>query len=73
MTDKQMAQITDRIMKAAAQGSRDRVEDLVEALLEAGRQEGKNDLLIDLWDAKEITEDAVEFAVENNGCDRPRR
>ncbi|NJP93925.1 hypothetical protein HCN51_31575 [Nonomuraea sp. FMUSA5-5] len=72
MTDKQMATITDQIMKAAAKGNRARVEDLVEALLEAGREEGKNDLLIDMWDGKEITPEAVEFAIENNGCKDPR-
>ncbi|MFB4276068.1 hypothetical protein ACBJ59_12290 [Nonomuraea sp. MTCD27] len=72
MTDQQMATITDQIMKAAAKGDRARVEDLVEHLLEKGREAGKNDLLIDLVDADEISPQAVEFAVENNGCTDPR-
>lgn len=73
MTDQQMATITDRIMKAAADGSREIVEDLVEHLLAAGNEEGRNDLLLDLVDADEIGADGVEFAIENNGCTRPRK
>jgi|GEM_PF-3696396 len=73
MTDKQIVTITDRIMKAAQKDRREIVEDLVEKLLDSGRADGMRDLLIDLWDAKEIGEDGVEFAVENNGAADPRR
>lgn len=30
------------------------------------------DLLIDLWDTEQITEEGVLFAVENNGAKDPR-
>ncbi|WP_214327863.1 hypothetical protein [Nonomuraea sediminis] len=73
MTDNQRIKLTDQIIKAAQRGDIDTVDDLVQHLQDLARQEGKNDLLLDLWDAKEITEDGLEFAVQNNGCNDPRR
>lgn len=67
--------ITDKLVKAGMDriDAEDLITELSEALYEAGRQDGKDDLLIDLWDGKEITAEGVEFAVENNGCTDPRR
>jgi len=64
-------QLTAQIVEAVDNPTR--VYDLVEQLWEMARQDGMNDLVLDLWDAKEITPDAVEFAVENNGVTDPRR
>lgn len=73
MTDQEMATITDRIMKAAAKGRREIVEDLVEQLFQDGRQDGMDALLIDLADAGELDDIGITFAVDNNGCTDPRR
>jgi triphosphoribosyl-dephospho-CoA synthetase len=48
------------------------LDDLLEALEAAARQEGADDLIIDLHDAGELTTSAVEFAVTNNGTTDPR-
>lgn len=63
----------DKVLKAAANGDVDKVNDLAEQLWAKARMEGMADLLIDLWDADEISEDGVEFAVENNGAPDPRK
>lgn len=63
----------DKVLKAAAKGDVDKVNDLAEQLWAKARMEGMADLLIDLWDADEISEDGVEFAVENNGAADPRK
>lgn len=72
-TDRKRDKLTDRIEKAAKAGDRDTMYVLVEEMWELARQDGRDDLLIDLWDAKEIGEDGVEFAIENNGATDPRK
>ncbi|MGI5153612.1 hypothetical protein [Microbispora sp. CA-102843] len=64
-------QLTAQIVNAIDNPAR--AYDLIEHLWEMARQDGMNDLVIDLWDAKELTTDAVEFAIENNGVTDPRR
>ncbi|MGW4644082.1 hypothetical protein ACWEN6_36575 [Sphaerisporangium sp. NPDC004334] len=61
-------ELTDLIVKAVQKGDQDRVDDLAEEMWMAARRDGMKDLLIDLWDAKEITPDAI----ENNGVADPR-
>lgn len=73
MSDSQLRTITNQIIKAAQKNDTDKVDDLIDYLAVLARNEGKNDLLIDLWDGKEISAEAVEFAIENNGCKDPRR
>jgi hypothetical protein len=51
----------------------DSVRLLLDQLFELGRQDGAEDLLIDLHNADEITDDAIDFAVTNNGVADPRR
>ncbi|WP_431900245.1 hypothetical protein [Nonomuraea sp. bgisy101] len=51
----------------------DTLQDLIEKLWAAARQDGMDDLAADLWDAEELTADAVEFAISNNGVTDPRR
>lgn len=46
---------------------------LLDQLEETARQSGKDDLILDLWDAREIGEDGLEFAIENNGACDPRK
>lgn len=72
MTDSQRIKLTARIIKAAQAGDTNKVDDLVQHLQDEARKDGKNDLLIDLWDAEEISPEGVEFAIENNGCEDPR-
>ena len=71
--DAERHEITDQIIKAVQRGDLDRVDDLTEALVELGQQQGKDDLLLDLWQGKEIAEQGVEFAIENNLCADPRK
>ncbi|MEV0619561.1 hypothetical protein AB0I81_40025 [Nonomuraea sp. NPDC050404] len=72
-TEREMHKIADRIIKAVQSGHLSRVDDLAEALVDLGRKAGKNDLLMDLVDTKQISPEAVEFAIENNGCTDPRK
>lgn len=72
-TEAKRNKLTDQILTAAKNGNLNRVDDLTEELVELGRQAGKNDLLIDLADASEISPDGIRFAIENNGCKDPRR
>ncbi|MFI6296686.1 hypothetical protein ACIBEJ_34210 [Nonomuraea sp. NPDC050790] len=65
-------QLTDLIVKAVRSGDLDEVDRLAEMLVEMGYKEGADSLLIDLWDSEEIGEEAVEFAIENNGVGDPR-
>lgn len=68
------AQLTAQIMKAAAKGDTARVEDLIEQMCEAAKADGANDLLIELWDAREVTGEGIEIAKENMiGIKDPRR
>lgn len=60
------------IMAAAAAGKTERAEDLMEKMWELARQDGMDDLAIDLWDGKEIEAEGVEFMIENNGVADPR-
>ncbi|NJP28060.1 hypothetical protein FLW53_28440 [Microbispora sp. SCL1-1] len=64
-------QLTEKIVATAKDSGE--VYDLIEQLWEMARQDGMNDLVIDLYDAEELTDDAVEFAIENNGVADPRR
>lgn len=67
------ANLTARILKAAAKGDQLRVEDFIEEIWELGRQDARDDMLLDLVDTGEITPEGVSFAVENYGCTAPRR
>lgn len=64
-------QLTAQIVNAIDNPAR--AYDLIEHLWEMARQDGMNDLALDLYDAGELTPDAVEFAIENNGVADPRR
>ncbi|MEV4320975.1 hypothetical protein AB0J37_01950 [Microbispora rosea] len=71
-----MATITREQLTAQIVGAIDnpaRAYDLIEHLWEMARQDGMNDLALDLYDAGELTTDGVEFAIENNGVADPRR
>lgn len=72
MTDTQIASLTDRIIKAAQNGNTNTVDDLIQHLRTLAHQDGMNALLMDLWDGEEISQDGVEFAIENNNCKDPR-
>lgn len=64
----------DRIMKAAAKGDRTGVEDIVEALMEKAVADGANDVLIELWAAREVTGEGIETIKANKiGIKDPRR
>ncbi|WP_147268987.1 hypothetical protein [Sphaerisporangium album] len=60
-------------MQAVREGDLNRVDSLAEELWLAARRGGMNDLAIDLWDAREIGEQALMFAIENNGVADPRQ
>jgi hypothetical protein len=62
--------LTARLLKAT---DLDTKVELIEKLVEAARKDGMEDLLIDLIDTDQITPEAVEFAVENNGAPDPRK
>lgn len=68
----QRHEIADKIIKAVQSGHLARVDDLAEALVDLGRQAGKDDLIIELWDGQEIDEKGLEFAIENSGTCDPR-
>lgn len=64
----------DQIMKAAAKGDRTKVEDIIEALTERAVADGANDVLIELWAAREVTGEGIETIKANKiGINDPRR
>lgn len=51
----------------------DDLNTLIEDAIGAGRADGMHDLALDLWDAREVTDETVEFMIENNGVPDPRK
>ncbi len=71
--DKQIHRLTDAMIESAKAGDLDDVYMVVEELLAIGREQGKNDLLIELHDLEVIDDEAVETAIANSGCADPRK
>lgn len=63
--------LTAEIAKVAHDS--DKLNDVIELLWEMAKRDGANDLITDLWDAEEISEQGLEFAITNNRVADPRR
>lgn len=72
MTETQLAEFADQIMRAALRGDTETVDAIVEEIWELGYQGGKDALALDLWDGREVGENTVLFMIENNGVTDPR-